>query len=42
MKKFINCMTYALDIEGYDLLNSELKLWYSLDPFVEISTYFFL
>lgn len=38
MKKFINCMTYALDIEGYNLLNSELKLWYSLDPFVEIST----
>lgn len=38
MKTIINCMTHALDIEGYNLLNSELKLWYSLDPFAEIST----
>lgn len=38
MKKFINCMTHALDIEEYDLLNSELRLWYSPNPFVDILT----
>ena len=37
MKKFINCMTHALDIENEDILNSDLKLWYSSDPFSEIS-----
>ena len=38
MKKFINCMTHALDIENEDIPNSELNLWYNSDPFVEIST----
>lgn len=36
MKKFINCMTHALDIENEDILNSDLRLWYSSDPFTEI------
>ena len=36
MKKFINCMTHALDIENEDILNSDLGLWYSSDPFTEI------
>ena len=38
MKKFINCMTYALKLEKEDIPNSELNLWYNSDPFVEIST----
>lgn len=37
MQKFINCMTHALDIENEDILNSDLGLWYSSDPFSEIS-----
>ena len=37
MKKFINCMTHALDLENEDVHNSDIDLWYSSNPFSEIS-----
>ena len=37
MKKFINCLTHALDLENEDIPSSELSLWYSSDPITEIS-----
>lgn len=37
MKKFINCMTHALDLENEDIPSSELSLWYSSDPITEIA-----
>lgn len=37
MRDFINCMTHALDLENKGIPSSEFRLWYSFDPFAEIS-----
>ena len=37
MKKFINCMTHALDLENEDIPSSEFGFWYSSEPLTEIS-----
>lgn len=35
--KFYNCMTHALSLEEKNLSSRELDLWYSKNPFSEIS-----